>query len=191
MIGPPPVPEHPPKDSALHSPSRGAPPERALDKEKDMAVKPIPDGYHSITPYLIIRDAARALDFYKQALGAEELFRMASPDGQIGHAEIKIGNSILMLADEHPEMGYQSPQSYGGTPVSIMLYVEDVDARFQKAVAAGAKVKRPLKDQFYGDRSGTIADPFGHEWTIATHKEDLPPAEIERRAAEAMKQGAT
>ncbi len=155
-----------------------------------MAVKPIPDGYHTATPYLIIKDAARALDFYKQALGAEELFRMASPDGKIGHAEIRIGNSILMLADEHPEMGYQSPQSYGGTPVSIMLYVEDVDAQFQKAVAAGAKVKRPLKDQFYGDRSGTIADPFGHEWTIATHKEDLPMEEIERRAAEAMKQGA-
>ena len=155
-----------------------------------MAVKPIPDGYHTATPYLIIKDAARALDFYKKALGAEELFRMAGPGGKIGHAEIKIGNSILMLADEHPEMGYKGPQSYGGTPISIMLYVEDVDAQFQKAVAAGAKVKRPLKDQFYGDRSGTIADPFGHEWTIATHKEDLPMEEIERRAAEAMKQGA-
>jgi len=155
-----------------------------------MAVKPIPDGYHTATPYLIIKDAGRALDFYKKALGAEELFRMAGPGGKIGHAEIKIGNSILMLADEHPEMGYKGPQSYGGTPISIMLYVEDVDAQFQKAVAAGAKVKRPLKDQFYGDRSGTIADPFGHEWTIATHKEDLPMEEIERRAAEAMKQGA-
>lgn len=155
-----------------------------------MAVKPIPDGYHTATPYLIVKDGVRALDFYKQALGAEELFRMPDPNGKIGHAEIKIGNSILMLADEHPEMGYKSPQSYGGTPISIMLYVEDVDARVQKAVAAGAKMKRPIKDQFYGDRSGTIVDPFGHEWTIATHKEDLSPDELERRAAEAMKQGA-
>jgi PhnB protein len=155
-----------------------------------MAVKPIPDGYHTATPYLIVRDGARALDFYKRALGAEELFRMTAPNGKIGHAEIKIGNSILMLADEHLEMGCKSPQSYGGTSVSIMLYVEDADSRFQKAVAAGAKVQRPLKDQFYGDRSGTIEDPFGHEWTIATHKEDLSPEEIEKRAAEAMKQNA-
>jgi PhnB protein len=155
-----------------------------------MAVKPIPDGYHTATPYLIMRDATRALDFYKKAFGAEELFRMPDPSGKIGHAEIKIGNSILMLADEVPEMGYKGPQSYGGTPISIMLYVEDVDAQFQQATAAGAQVKRPLKDQFYGDRSGTVTDPFGHEWTLATHKEDLSMEEIERRAAAAMKQSA-
>ena len=156
-----------------------------------MAVPYRPDGYHTATPYLIIKDAARALDFYKKAFGAEELFRMPDPSGKIGHAEIKIGDSILMMADEFPDMGYKGPQSYGGTSTSIMLYVADVDAQFQKAVAAGAQVKRPLKDQFYGDRSGTITDPFGHEWTIATHKEDLSMEEIGRRAAEAMKQTTT
>ncbi|MBI2924227.1 MAG: VOC family protein [Verrucomicrobia bacterium] len=148
-----------------------------------MNTKPTPEGYHTATPYLIVSGAARAIDFYKQAFGATELMRLAAPDGKIGHAEIKIGDSPIMLADEHPEMGARSPQSIGGSPVFILLYFEDVDAVFNRAVAAGAKVLRPVQDQFYGDRSGTIADPFGHTWTIATHKEDLSEEEIQRRAA--------
>lgn len=155
-----------------------------------MAVKPIPDGYHTVTPYLAVKDGAETIEFYKRALGATEIYRMDAPGGKIGHAEIRIGNSMIMLADEMPDMGFKSPKTLGGTPVSIMLYVEDADSLFQKAVAAGARVKRPIKDQFYGDRSGTIEDPSGHEWTIATHKEDLSPEELGRRAAEAMKQGA-
>jgi PhnB protein len=153
-----------------------------------MAVKPIPDGYHTATPYLIVRDAARALDFYRAAFGATEVMRMESPGGKVGHAEFRIGDSALMLADEFPEMGVVSPQTLGGSPVSILLYVEDVDARFPQAVAAGAKVLRPLKDQFYGDRSGTVADPFGHVWTLATHKEDLTPEEMNRRHEAFLKQ---
>jgi PhnB protein len=153
-----------------------------------MATKPIPDGYHTVTPYLIISGAASAIEFYKRAFGAIELFRMPDPSGKIGHAEIKIGDSPIMLADEHPEMGFKGPQSLGGTPVSIMLYVEDVDAIVAQAVAAGATVTRPVKDQFYGDRSGTLVDPFGHVWTIATHTEDLSPEEIGRRAQAAMKE---
>ena len=145
--------------------------------------KPIPDGYHTATPYLIVSGAARAIEFYKQAFGATEMMRMAAPDGKVGHAEIKIGDSPIMLADEHPEMGARSPQSIGGSSVSILLYFEDVDAVFNRAVVAGAKVLRPVQDQFYGDRSGIIADPFGHTWTVATHKEDLSPEEIQRRAA--------
>jgi len=143
----------------------------------------IPPGYHTATPYLVINGAARALDYYKQAFGATEMARMAGPDGKIGHAEIKIGDSHIMLADECPEMHAQSPQALGGTPVSLMLYLEDADAVFARAVAAGAKVLRPVQDQFYGDRSGTIADPFGHTWTIATHKEDLSLEEIKKRGA--------
>ena len=146
-------------------------------------VKPVPDGYHTVTPYLIIKGAAGALEFYKKAFGAEELYRMPQPDGRIGHAEIRIGNSRVMLADEFPETGYRSPQSLGGSPVSILLYVKDVDAMAGKALAAGAKVIRPVQDQFYGDRSGTFADPYGHVWTIATHKEDVSVEEINRRAA--------
>jgi len=149
-------------------------------------VKAIPDGYHTATPYLIITGAANAIDFYKKAFGATELMRMAQPDGRIGHAEIKIGDSPIMLADEHPGMGYRSPQSLGGSSVSIMLYVENVDALFAQAVAAGGKVTMPVKDQFYGDRSGTLSDPFGHVWTISTHKEDLAPEEMKKRAAAAM-----
>jgi PhnB protein len=153
-----------------------------------MAVRPVPEGYHTATPYLIIKGAAGALDFYKKAFGAVELMRMDSPDGKIGHAEIKIGDSPIMLADEFPDMGFRSPQSLGGTPVSLCLYVEDVDTRFSQAVAAGATVMRPVKDQFYGDRSGTLTDPFGHVWTIATHKEDVSPEEMHRRAEAFMKQ---
>ena len=148
------------------------------------AAKPIPDGLHTVTPYLIVRGAASALEFYRKALDAQELNRFDMGDGKIGHAELKIGDSVVMLADEQPEMGYKSPQSYGGTPVSLCLYVEDCDARLQQAVAAGAKVTRAVADQFYGDRTGTVVDPFGHMWTIATHKEDLTPEEIAKRAAE-------
>ena len=146
-------------------------------------VKAIPEGYYAVTPYLIVNDGARAIEFYKKAFGATELFRMAGPDGKIGHAEIKIGDSPIMLADEVPAMGHRSPHSLGGSPVSILLYVEDVDAVFDQAVAAGAKVARPVADQFYGDRTGGIEDPFGYRWFIATHKEDLTMDEVRRRAA--------
>jgi PhnB protein len=143
-----------------------------------MPVKPIPEGYHSITPYLIIKGASAAIDFYKKAFGATELFRMPDPSGKgIAHAEIKIGDSPIMLADEQPQM-YRSPQALGGTPVSLMLYVDDVDSVFPRAVAAGAQVVKPVQDQFYGDRSGTLHDPFGHLWTIATHKKDVSPEEM-------------
>ncbi len=144
-------------------------------------VKPIPQGHHSVTPYLIVGDAASALEFYRKAFGASELVRVPGPQGRIGHAEIKIGDSVIMLADEYPEMDARSPQSFGGSPVSIHLYVEDVDELAERAIGAGATVMRPVKDQFYGDRSGTVADPFGHVWHIATHKEDLTPAELHKR----------
>jgi len=147
-----------------------------------MSVKPIPEGYHSVTPYLIIKGAADAIEFYKKAFGAVELFRFPSPDGKIGHAEIKIGDSPIMLADEYPDMGYKGPQSLGGSPVSIMIYVEDVDTIFKQAVAAGATIKEALQDKFYGDRLGTVTDPFGHTWHVSTHKEDVPLEEMERRA---------
>ncbi len=147
--------------------------------------KPIPEGYHTATPYLIIKDAAKAIEFYKKAFGAKEMMRMSQPDGRIGHAEIKIGDSPIMLADEFPEMGARSPQSLGGSPVSILLYVEDVDAFAKQAVAAGTKVVRPVKDQFYGDRSGSFEDPFGHQWHIATHVEDVALEEMYKRAAAA------
>lgn len=147
--------------------------------------KPIPEGYHTATPYLIIKGASKALDFYKKAFGATELLRMPQPDGRIGHAEIKIGDSPIMLADEFPEMGARSPQALGGSPVSIMLYVDDVDSFSKQAVAAGMKVVRPVKDQFYGDRSGSFEDPFGHQWHISTHVEDVAPGELQKRAAAA------
>jgi PhnB protein len=155
-----------------------------------MAVKPIPEGYHSVTPYLVMRDAARAIEFYKRALGATELFRFDAPGGRIGHAEIRIGDSVVMLADEYPDMGHRGPQSLGGSAVSLMVYVDDVDTQFARAVDAGAKVRQALKDQFYGDRSGTIEDPFGHVWTLATHKEDLSSEEMMKRAEEYAKQSA-
>jgi PhnB protein len=148
-------------------------------------VKPIPDGLHAVTPYLIVRGAAKALEFYAKAFGARELTRFDMGGGTLGHAEMKICDSVVMLADEHPDMGYKAPQSYGGTPVSMCLYVEDVDARVKQAVDAGAKIVRPVQDQFYGDRSGTLVDPFGHVWTIATHTEDLTEEEISKRAAAA------
>jgi PhnB protein len=149
-------------------------------------VKAIPDGYHTATPYLIIKDAARAIEFYKKAFGATEIMRMAEPSGKVTHAEIKIGNSPIMLADEFPEMGALSPQTIGGSPVSIFLYVENVDALANQAIAAGAKVLMPVQDQFWGDRYGKLADPFGHLWDIATHKEDVAPEEIHKRVAAAF-----
>ncbi|MBK9026956.1 MAG: VOC family protein [Propionivibrio sp.] len=154
-----------------------------------MSVKPIPDGYHSVTPYLSIKGAADAIEFYKQALGANELFRMAMPSGDIGHAEIMIGNSRIMLADPCEEFNFRSPKVLGGSSVGLHVYVEDVDKLFAQAVAAGAKVVKPLQDQFYGDRGGTLEDPFGHVWFLATHKEDLAPEEINRRAEALFKQG--
>ena len=147
-----------------------------------MTAKPIPDGYHTATPYLIVKKAAEAIEFYKRAFGATELMRLVAPGGAVGHAEIKIGDSPIMLADESPDEGFRSPESMSGSAVSILLYVEDVDACFSQATAAGAKILRPVKDQFYGDRSGTLKDPFGHVWTIATHTEDISPSEINRRA---------
>ena len=148
-----------------------------------MATQPVPVGYHTVTPYLIVSGAAKALDFYKRALGAIEQMRMPGPEGKVMHAEIKIGDSVIMLADEFPEMGARSPQALGGTPVGICLYVPDVDSLFNQAIQAGGKVERPLQNQFYGDRSGTFIDPFGHKWTIATHVEDVTPEEIGRRMA--------
>ena len=149
-------------------------------------VKPIPDGYYTLTPYLTVRNAAAALDFYKRAFGADETFRVASPDGKVGHAEIRIGNSPIMLSDEYPEMGATSPEAIGGSPVMLHLYVENVDALVERAVQAGGKLDRPVADQFYGDRGGMITDPFGHKWWIATHVEDVPPDELERRSKAAF-----
>ncbi len=151
--------------------------------------KYIPDGYHTATPYLIVNGGARAIEFYKQTFGATEIMRIGSPDGKVGHAEIQIGDSRIMLADEFPEMDARGPQTIGGTPVGLMLYVENCDAMISRAVSAGAKVLKPVQEQFYGDRSGTILDPFGHKWTIATHKEDVAPEEMKRRAAAAMLDG--
>ena len=147
------------------------------------ALKPIPEGYHSVTPYLIFKGASDAIEFYKNALGASEVMRLDDPGGRIHHAEIKIGDSRIMLADEHPELQAHSPKTIGGSPVSMHVYVADVDAAVVRAVRAGAKLVRPVADQFYGDRTGGIEDPFGYRWFIATHKEDLTMDEIRRRAA--------
>jgi PhnB protein len=147
------------------------------------STKHIPEGYHSVTPYLYMGDAARAIEFYKEVFGATELFRFDAPGGKIEHAEIKIGDSQLMLGDECPEMDARSPQTVGGTPVGLLLYVEDVDAVVESALAAGAKMLEPLEDKFYGDRMGKIQDPFGHIWAIATHKEDVSPEEMQERIA--------
>jgi PhnB protein len=156
-----------------------------------MAVKPIPEGYHSLTPYLVVNNADAAIDFYKRAFGATELFRFPMPDGKVGHAEIRIGDSVVMLADEFPEMDARGPRSYGGSPVSLMLYVEDVDSMAKRAELAGAKIVRPVDNKFYGDRSGTLEDPFGHVWHISTHVEDIAPDELRRRAEAGMKEPAS
>ena len=153
-----------------------------------MPVKPIPEGYHSVTPYLIVKGGAKAIEFYKRAFGATEIMRLEGTGGSLGHAEIRIGNSPVMLADEYPEMGFRSPQTLGGAGVSLMVYVEQVDAVFQRAIATGAKELRAVQNQFYGDRSGTLQDPFGHVWTISTHVEDIPPEEMHRRSQEMVKQ---
>ena len=152
-------------------------------------VKPIPDGYPQVTPYLIVEGADGAIAFYTKVLGAKERMRMGSPGDRVGHAELTIGDSLVMLADEHPDMGILGPKSVGGTPVTISLYVEDVDAVFERAVAEGATSIRSVENQFYGDRSGQFVDPFGHRWSVATHVEDVPPEEMERRAAEMAAEG--
>lgn len=155
-----------------------------------MPVKPIPDGYRSVTPYLAVRQAAEAIEFYRRAFGAKERMRLTAPYGKVGHAELEIGDSVIMLADEAPDIEFRSPEAYGGSSVSLHLYVKDVDASFRKATAAGAKPVREVADQFYGDRSGSVRDPFGHVWHIATHTEDVSPEEIGRRAEAAFKQHA-
>jgi len=144
-------------------------------------VKPIPAGHHTVAPYLAIKNAVSALEFYKKAFGAIETYKLIVPDGRLGHAEIRLGNSLIMLSDEFPECGGKAPESLGGSPVSIHLYVEDVDAFVKKAVAAGARELKPVADQFYGDRSGQLQDPYGHLWWVATHKEDVAPEEMQKR----------
>ena len=148
-----------------------------------MSVKPIPEGYHSVTPYIVVDDAAAALDFYKRAFGAEEVLRMPMGD-RIGHAEIRIGDSFVMLADEFPEYGKLGPKARGGPTASLMIYLEDVDAAFARALEAGATQERPVENQFYGDRSGSLVDPFGHSWMLSTHIEDVPEDEMQRRMKE-------
>lgn len=155
-----------------------------------MSVKPVPDGYNSINPYLFVRGAARAIDFYKLAFGATELLRVPGPDGLVAHAELRIGNSVLMLADEPASGEFKSAQTLGGSSVSLMIYIEDVDKVFARAISAGATETRPVKDQFYGDRSGNLVDPFGHIWTVATHLEDVSEEEMNRRLADLAKPAA-
>lgn len=149
-------------------------------------VKPIPDGYPRLSPYLSVDGASDAITFYTEVFGGTERMRMEAPGGRVGHAEIEIGDSVLMLSDEWPEAGVRAPGAYGGTPVMMSLYVEDVDATVQRALDHGATILRPVEDQFYGDRSGQFTDPWGHRWSVATHVEDVPPDEMERRAAAAM-----
>jgi PhnB protein len=149
-------------------------------------VKPIPEGYHNVTPYLIVDGAAKAIDFYKKVFGAAEKMRMPAPGGKVGHAELTLGDSMIMLADEHPEMDHRGPHAYKGAAVNLMVYVQDVDATVKTALASGAKTIRPVENQFYGDRMGTIEDPFGHQWHVATHVEDVPQEELAKRAAAAM-----
>jgi PhnB protein len=152
-------------------------------------VNPIPEDYPRVTPYLIVDGAADAIDFYKTVLGAAERMRMEGPEGKVGHAELELGNSVIMLADEHPEMDAHGPKSVGGTPVSLHVYVEDADSVFERATEAGAKSLRAVEDKFYGDRSGSFEDPFGHQWHVATHVEDVPPDEMSKRAEEAAAAG--
>ncbi len=155
-----------------------------------MPVSPVPAGYHTVTPYITVRGGAKAIEFYKQALGATEVMRFEGPGGSIAHAEIEVSGSRVMLGDEMPEWGNRGPESLGGASGGLCVYVPDVDAAFAKAVAAGAKVFKPVMDQFYGDRSGTVIDPFGHVWTLSTHIEDVSVEEMQRRCAEFMKQAA-
>jgi PhnB protein len=151
--------------------------------------QPIPEGYPRVTPYLIVDGASAAIDFYTSVLGATERMRMSAPDDRVGHAELEIGDSVIMLADESPEMDARSPRAVGGTPVSLHVYVEDADGAFERAIGAGATALQQVEDKFYGDRSGSFEDPFGHRWHVATHVEDVPPGEMEKRAAAAMSAG--
>jgi uncharacterized glyoxalase superfamily protein PhnB len=154
------------------------------------ATRPIPEGFHTMAPHIIVRGAAQAIDYYKKAFGAEEVMRMPGPDGKtVMHAELKIGDSMLMVCDEFPDMGCKGPQSIGGTPVTLHLYVPDVDAAFQRAIKAGAQVTMPVTDMFWGDRYGKLKDPFGHEWSVATHKIDVTPEECAKAAASAFSGG--
>jgi PhnB protein len=149
-------------------------------------VDPIPTGYHTITPYLCVDGATDAIEFYKDVFGALESVRMPQPDGRVGHAELRFGDSAVMLSDEFPEMGVVGPKTLGGTPTTLYLYVEDADRTFERAVAAGSTVVQPVEDKFYGDRSGQLVDPWGHQWSVSTHIEDVDPEEMQRRAAEEM-----
>jgi len=154
--------------------------------EVHATVKPIPDGYPQVSPYLCVAGANDAIEFYKQVFGATERVRMPAPGGKVGHAELQLGDSVIMLADEFPEMGNRSPVSIGGSPVTVGVYVEDVDTVFDRAIELGATAERPVENQFYGDRSGLFVDPFGHRWSVSTHVEDVAPDEMARRAAEMM-----
>jgi PhnB protein len=156
-----------------------------------MATQPVPEGYHTVTPYLAVEDAARAIEFYTRAFGAKEAVRMDAPGGKIGHAELEIGDSRIMLSDPFPQASTKPPKELGGTSFSVMMYVEDVDAAFKRAVDAGATVSMELADMFWGDRFGTVTDPFGHSWSLATHVEDVPPEEMAERAKAAMAQMAS
>jgi PhnB protein len=160
-----------------------------INLEDDMATKNPPEGYHSVTPYLVVDGAAAAIDYYRKAFGAREIYRFEH-QGKVAHAEIQIGDSRIMLSDTWPEWDAHDPKTVGNTPVSLMVYVDDADAVFDRAVAAGAEVRMPVADQFYGDRAGGLTDPFGHRWTIATHKEEVPAEELSRRMKEMMEQGA-
>jgi len=155
-----------------------------------MPTKAIPEGYHTATPHLIVRNAAQAIEFYKKAFGAKEVMRMATPDGKVGHAELKIGDSVIFLADESPQMATKSPQTLGGCTGGVMLYVDDVDTTYQRALDAGGKSFMPVADMFWGDRYGSLVDPFGHAWSVATHKEDVAPGEMEKRAQDIYTQQA-
>jgi PhnB protein len=153
-----------------------------------MAINSTPKGYHTVTPYLIVNGASKAIEFYKQAFGAEEAAKpFLAPDGKVGHAELRIGDSHVMLADEHPQMGARGPKTIGGSPVQLLIYVKDVDRTVADAVASGAKLVRPVENQFYGDRMGSIEDPFGHSWSVATHIEDVTPEEMQKRAEKLFK----
>ena len=175
------------KRTAKKAPARKSAMKRSAPGKE--VVKPIPEGYHSVTPYLCVDGAAEGIAFYKKAFGAKERMRMGAPGGKIAHAEITIGDSILMMADEFPEMDFRSPKARGGTPVTLHIYVKNVDQAFARAVEAGATVKQPVKNQFYGDRSGTLQDPYGHIWHLSTHVEELSMKEIMKRGEEAMKSG--
>ena len=168
--------------------SRKKPARKPAKRAAKKKVAPVPKGYHTVTPYLIFRSAATAIDFYKKAFGAKEIMRMSGPDGRVAHAEIQIGDSRLMLGDEMPEMGARAVESVGGTPVHIFLYLKDIDKAFAQATAAGATAEMPPMDMFWGDRYAKLGDPFGHKWNMATHIEDLTPKEMARRGAEAAKQ---